>query len=639
MAIKNTTSYVIGLDIEQSDKTKRNIEELKGAFDSVDKSLEDIEKQYQDILKTEGDHKDETKAYNQLLLERYKELEKQNDLLQRTSAESRKADRERLHSLHEIQAQRRLTTEETAELKRLEKSVLDISDEELANQKRLNAEQRRQIQMMIQGARQEIASKGKLAKFMQNELDFLKKRIKSQFDFIKALKTTEGRYAAIQKIASKGAKLVKGAAMGAAGFAGAAVGSALAGAETQANTEREARRMKVGLSNDEKIALIGQLQIATGKDAASVVDAINRTTNAVKTKDPAQLAQMAQAELEFPGASALFQASGKTVEAKDYTILQNRLRAIQSATGANISDLSTIMQTVSNLRDSAFKSGISQQDIISLYSALQGSNAFDDQEHIERAMKAFLAQGGLTPDNFYDRMQQYDWSRHVDGSQQINQAEAFMKTFDFGALKAANVAPAQETIQKTAAEKAAETARRISVKKDELLMKILNKIEPMLNDGTLENIIDMIFKTLENVLPLLDPIMKLTKKILDALSPVIEKVVELINRFVNALSNSSGIKDFFDKLTGGGDDTANATPQKAQGGIALSPTIVGERGAEAIIPLDYARRGRATDIVQNITQTFNLRGNQTTALSLGQAMKSRSFADNFVNSRIYGGIR
>lgn len=639
MAIKNTTSYVIGLDIEQSDKTKKNIADLQGSFEAVDKSLEDIEKQYKDILKTEGDHKDETKAYNKLLLERYKELEKQNDLLQRTSSESRKADRERLHDLHEMQAQRKLTKDETEELKRLEKSILDIKDEELANQKKRNAEQRKQLQAMMQNARQEIVSKGKLAKFMQSELDFLKKRIKSQFDFIKALKTTEGRYAAIQKAAARGVKLAKGAAVGAVGFAGAAVGAALAGAETQANTERQARRMKVGLSNDEKIALIGQLQIATGKDATSIVDAINRTTNAVKTKDPARLAQMAQAELEFPGASALFQASGKTAEARDYTILQNRLRAIQSATGANISDLSTIMQTVSNLRDSAFKSGISQQDIISLYSALQGSNAFDDQEHIERAMRAFLAQGGLTPDNFYDRMQQYDWSRHVYGSQQKNQAEAFMKTFDFGALKAANVAPAQETIQKTAAEKAAETARRISVKKDELLMKILNKIEPMLNNGTLENIIDMIFKTLESVLPLLDPIMSLTKKILDALSPVIEKVVELINRFVNALSNSSGIKDFFNKLTGGGDDTANATTEKAQGGIALSPTIVGERGAEAVIPLDYARRGRATDIVQNITQTFNLRGNQTTALSLGQAMKSRSFTDNFVNSRIYGGIR
>lgn len=634
MAIKNTTSYIIGLDIEQSDKTRQNIKDLESSFSMVDKSLEDIEKQYKDILKTEGDHKEETKAYNQLLVDRYRDLERQSSLLLRTETEAGKIDRDRLHSLHEIQAQRRLTTAETAELKRLEKSVLDISDEELATQKRLNAEQRRQIQMMIQGARQEMTAKSKVAQFLKNEVDFAKKRLKSQFDFIKALKTTEGRYAAIQKIASKGAKLTAGAI----GVAGAVVGGALAGAESQVTTEKEARRLKIsGLSDEEKLALVGRIQIATGKDAAAIVDAVNRTTNAVKTSNPDEILQMAQAELEFPGTAALFQASGKAAKAQDFTVMQNRLRAIQGATGANIGDLSTVMQTVSNLRDSAFKSGISQQDIISLYSALQGSNAFDDQEHIERAMRSFLAQGGLTPDNFYDRMKEYDWSKHVYGSQQKNQAEAFTKTFDFGALKAANVEPAQTTLKKTAAEKAAEMARKISVKKDELVMRILQQIEPLMNDGTLDKIISMIFDVLQTVLPLLKPVMDLTKKILDALAPVIEKVVEIINRIVYAFTNATGIGDFFEKLSGGSGDTANATPQKAQGGIAIGPTIVGERGAEAVIPLDYARRGRAMNIVQNINQSFNMSGNQTTALSLGQALKSRSFTDNFLNNRMYGG--
>ena len=632
MAIKNTTSYIIGLDIEQSDKTRKNIKDLESSFSMVDKSLEDIEKQYKDILKTEGDHKEETKAYNQLLVDRYRDLERQSSLLIRTETEAGKIDRDRLHSLHEIQVQRRLTTAETAELKRLEKSVLDISDEELATQKRLNAEQRRQIQIMIQGARQEMTAKSKVAQFLKNEVDFAKKRLKSQFDFIKALKTTEGRYAAIQKIASKGAKLTAGAI----GVAGAVVGSALAGAESQVTTEKEARRLKIsGLSDEEKLALVGRIQIATGKDAAAIVDAVNRTTNAVKTSNPDEILQMAQAELEFPGTAALFQASGKAAKAQDFTFMQNRLRAIQGATGANISDLSSVMQTVSNMRDSAFKSGVSQQDLVALYAALQGSNAFDDQEHIERAMRGFLAQGGLNSDNFYDRMADFDWAKYVYGSQQKNQADAFRKTFDFGALKAANTAPVNDVVEKTAAEKAAETARRVAIKKDELVARILTKIEPLLNDGTLENVIEMLFKVLETVLPLLDPVMRILNTVLKALDFVLEKIKPAIDAIVDFFSDDNA-NDAQNRAV------ANATELPplggfSQGGIAIGPSIVGERGAEAVIPLDFARFGRAQNIMQTVNQTFNMSGNQTTAMSLGQAVKQRSFTDSYLSLRMYGG--
>ena len=61
---------------------------------------------------------------------------------------------------------------------------------------------------------------------------------------------------------------------------------------------------------------------------------------------------------------------------------------------------------------------------------------------------------------------------------------------------------------------------------------------------------------------------------------------------------------------------------RADGGVASIPTIVGERGAEMVIPFDYARRGRANNLVQTFNQTFNLAQNQTTASSLAATMRT-----------------
>lgn len=641
MAIRTIDNYSIGLEVQQSDKTKQNIENLKAAFGDVSKSLEDISKEYADIIKQEGDHTDEAKAYNKLLGDRLADLEKENQMLQATSTEQGKLARDELHNLKETQKQRRLSKDELKRLKVLEASFVDLTDEEIEERKRANQQLRIQIRTTQQGLRQEMTHRKTLAQLVKADLKGAKDRLKLQLDFIKSLKTTEGRYAALKKaaaIGAKGAKAAGKAAIGAVGVVGGIVGGAVAGAENQVNAEAEARRLKVpGMSSDEKMALIGRLRIATPYDSAAIVDAINRTTNAVKSSNPDDIAQMAQAELEFPGMAALFQASGKDAKSRDFAIMQNRMRALQGATGANIGDLSSVMQTVSNMRDSAFKSGVSQQDLVALYAALQGSNAFDDQEHIERAMRGFLAQGGLNADNFYDRMADFDWAKYVYGSQQKNQADAFRKTFDFGALKAANTAPVNDVVEKTAAEKAAETARKIAVKKDELVMKILDKIEPLLSNGKLEKIIDTLLKAFEVAIPLLTPVLEVLEKVLKAIEPYIDKIGELLNKLLSDGNGGGGnpVGEAVGK-TGKGilDGVKTILGMKAEGGIALGPTLIGERGAEAVIPLDFARFGRAQNV---INQTFNMSGNQTTAMSLGQAVKQRSFTDSYLSLRMYGG--
>jgi hypothetical protein len=642
-------SYQIGLEIEQSDKTRKNIANLRSSFDDVEKSIDDINAAFLESIKGQADMTAEAKEYNKLVSKRLADLENEANKLVRSQTEQGQANRARLRELKAIRDARRLDKDETAELKRLEASVVDLSDEELANRLRINAEQRKALKIGQLQAKQAMASvrqQKTLKDLVKADLKNITDRIKKQWEFVKALKTTEGKYAALKKLgggAVKGAKMAGKAAVGAAGMVGAVVGGAVASADNIAQTEQEARRMRIsGMDDDEKMSLLGELQVKTRADSASIVEAVNRVLNVMKTNDRAEILRAAIAELRFPGSAALMQASGDAASADSFGKWENRMRLVQKATGASQSDLESAMSLISNKGDQWFKAGVSQQDLVSLYTALKGSNAFDSDEEIERAMRSFMA-SGVTAENFYDKMAAYDWSRHVWNSANKNQADNFRRNFDFAALRQANTQAVSSDVQQSAAEKAAETARRVAAKKDELVMRILKKIEPLMDSGTLDKIIDNLFKMLEVALPLLEPVLKVVDKVFKALEPVINKMVQLINRLVYAMENADGIKSFFELLANEQPSDGNATGapqsggQKAVGGIAIAPTIVGERGAEAIIPLDYARAGRAAQVMQNITQTFNMGGSQTTAMSLGQAVKQRSFTDNLLSNRLYGG--
>ena len=64
----------------------------------------------------------------------------------------------------------------------------------------------------------------------------------------------------------------------------------------------------------------------------------------------------------------------------------------------------------------------------------------------------------------------------------------------------------------------------------------------------------------------------------------------------------------------------------ADGGLTAMPSICGETAfPEFVIPTDPARRGRAEQIMQTVSQTFNMSGSETTAMSLAQAVRSRQF--------------
>ena len=646
--MKVLDSYDIQLDVTQSDKTKKNIADLKSNFADTHKSLEAINAEFLESIKGQQDVSKEAKVYNSLISKRIGELEKEADLITYTSTTEGKRDRERLRALKAEGQARNLTRDELKEIERLEKSVLDLDDSQLETMLKVNQAQRIQLKQSQAEMKQRVAAvkaQKTLKELVKEDLKGISERIKKQREFIKSLKTTEGRYLAIKKaagLAGKGAKVAAKFGAGAMGVAAGLVGGSVGSAEGIAQQEAESKRMRAELTPDEKMALIDAIYIKTGADSASIVNAVNRVYTQLKTDDPDRLLRAAIQEVKFPGSSMLLQSQTGVSTDKDFEVLGSRMRAMQSVTGATSEGMQNAANVVSNMRGSAFKKGIAQTDLLALYSALQGTGAYDNEEDLMRAMRSFLRQSDLTRENFYDKMQIFDWSKTVMGAQNKNQAKKGMQSIDFTALREASLTT--DTSQKqTAAESAAETARRVAKMKDELMVEVLKIIEPMLKDGTLKSLIQSAFDLIKGILPVMKPLLEAMKTVFEEVAPIISEIVKKLTEDSTDPKEGDNIVVRLGKGIGRGAKglfnlaTTGSLTQKAQGGIALSPTIVGERGAEAVIPLDYSRRGRATSIMQNISQTFNMNGNQTTGLSLGQAVKQRSFTDNLISSRLYGG--
>ena len=177
-------------------------------------------------------------------------------------------------------------------------------------------------------------------------------------------------------------------------------------------------------------------------------------------------------------------------------------------------------------------------------------------------------------------------------------------------------------------------------------MRVLEAIDAAITDIGVEKIKEMVDSLLHlatelvsRVLPVLIDIVEILKPILKPLINTLFDLVRLLGEAVEWLkTNNVGekTKSTFDVaknfgLVGllsnlfGDDEDEGATLNghaRADGGVASIPTIVGERGAEMVIPFDYARRGRANNLVQAFNQTFNLAQNQTTASSLAATMRT-----------------
>ena len=682
MAGNRVSKYSIELEIKGADDTRRSIDDIEKTLLNISKSAkdgigdglnratqeaEDLAKKIKEIAKNGEQSTGEIEAYGKAANKAISDLEKQSTKLTYSLSEQGKAQRERivelqkeLKTLGQTKEEKQRAKDIEKEIKTLQKDVVEGSDQELQDALKKNRSIRATLKLSQQEAKltQAQAKQNKsMMAYVKGDLNTLKEKLKLQFEFIKALKTTEGRYKAIKTAAAKigqgSAKIAKAGLMGAGGFAAGALalgGAAVSGAASMVDREREADRIKTSMSKDEKQALLGDLYIRTGADYTSIVDAINRVTTVLGTGLKAdELSQAAAAEIRFPGAAAMFRQQNATkATANDFSIYQNRLKAIQGATGATVDQVQSSTEKIANMRQSSF-SNASMTELQALYLGLQNSGAYDTQEELDRAFNSFVRSQKNSKESVFEHASRFDWQSKAYGATNKQQVSTAMQNLDFGSLEKAAKTTDSNIVQ-SEAEKTAQKMREFEEKKTQMMMKIVDVISPIfdsINTQQLTEFFNSIMKFATTIAPAIGELTNLMLKIFNELQPYLTKFVYFVSTGLSKLADS--INYLYEWLKNSGvinnkqadrfKDMGISGIARSNGGLVSMPSIAGEAGSEMVVPLDFSRSSRGRELTQNLTQYFNMSGNETTALSLAQAVKTRDFSramasNAFINGRL-----
>ena len=656
-------SYEISLEIEGADRVNSQVDRIDRAlqdvsknakslnFEAANQTLANLERQMNEIAESGGNATKQMEAFDRASGKAYADLERSAVRLNYSISEQGKAQRERIK---ELEAERN-ALDKTAEgkvrareidkeIKDLRRQVVDVSDDELNMMIKQNVQARARIKLMqqtLKSQKTEQKQQKTLKQLIAEDLKPLKEKIAAQKEFIKSLSTTEGRYLALKR-AAKGALAVGGKALKGAGMvAGAAmaIGSmAVASADKQVTQETEARRMKGGGSLEEKQNLLLDLYGKTGADYSTIVDAINRVYGLLGNVSEKELVEAATAEIKMPGAAAILrQQNTEGVKAQDFTAYLNRMRSIQGFTGASNEQITNASSYISNLRQRSF-SNASEAELQTLYLALQNSGAYDNEEELQRAFGRFVRIQRDSGEDVFALAQKWqnngEWLKTSYGATNKTQAANTLKNLDFRSLGALNNITDYTHPEETAAESTAREMREMETLKDKFLIDVLKAIRPLLEGDGLKNLVEsglkLIQKLSEFLIPILEKLMPYVNKIIDWFVNLFGLVGDIARdmakqneqqtqRQVTAAKEGS-VAGMMVYSGGGG------MKMMADGGLTAMPSICGETAfPEFVIPTDPARRGRAEQIMQTVSQTFNMGGSETTAMSLAQAVRSRQF--------------
>ena len=659
------TRYEIQLEIEGGDRVSAQIEKIDRAlldvsknakslnFEAANQTLADLERQMNELAESGEDATEQMKAFDRASNKAYTELERVAVRLNHSISESGRLQRERIKELEQEKAALDKTVEGKArsreidkELKDLRRQVVDVSDDELSAMIKQNVQARARIKLLQQTTKQQKTEQKQqktLLQLIKEDLKPLQEKLKLQKEFIQSLKTTEGRMNALKK-AAKGAMSVGGAALKGAGVVAGGLmavgGMAVASANKFVDREREADRLKISGSRKDKVEIIGDLYAKTGADDTSIVDAINRVYTVLGNISREEIIEAATAEIRMPGAAALFrQQNTNPVSAKDFTAYFNRLRGIQGATGATREQITSSSDYIANLRQSSFTNA-SETDLQSLYLALQNSGAYDNDEELQRAFTSFVRKQKDSGVNVFTLAKQWqdngNWTRTAEGNTNRTQAANAIKNLDFVRIGELSKVANYDAPEETASEKTARQMRQLETLKDKLLIQVLQTIQETFNENELKAFIsgalDLIKLMVEFFVPIIKKIM-----------PYVEKLVRAILEKIGALAEyTEAIKEQNKKQTERQVEAAqnkstaatiayrsglDRTMRFANGGITSLPSICGEAGfPEAVIPLDPSRSGRAAQIMQQVSQTFNMGSNESNVMSMASALRSASWA-------------
>lgn len=393
-----------------------------------------------------------------------------------------------------------------------------------------------------------------------------------------------GKESTLRKAATKAAQVGAKGLKIAGGVAGALVGGAIASAGSIADKEKALGSLKSGIDP----SLVDEVYIKTGADFPSIVAALNNLSDT--TRNSGRLVQGAVLELQNPGIGKMLLA-GTHRSSKDISILTNAITQIKKQTGSQ--DISSAIEAASRSR-LVTSGSVSQLDYIHAYAALSQHGLDDD--HINRIIRDTAKQEG----NFIENLGKMDLSRYVRGQDRTR-----LGNINLG-LSKLNLDQAPE---KSSAQTVTEKLRQFELKKDELVMQFL---EPA-----------------AEIMEALEPVINIAVDIIKELAPVVKWLAGLAADFYNTF-----VKPIIDAFVRWWDDDEDVNPKNAsgggpaQGGIITSPSIVGETGQpELVLPLDYSRAGRTSQIINNFTttQSFNLASNQSTPLALASAVGQNKF--------------
>lgn len=631
------TNYEIALSIENGDKVKSTInamdKSLRGLsssakaldFDAAEKSAKDLANQIHAMATSGEDATEQMEAFGRASTKVYKDLDQAAVKLNYSLSEQGKQQRERIRELEAEKASldktvegKRRAREIDAELRALRKDVVVATDAELKAMLKANTTARARLKIAQQEAKNyklQNKEQKELSKQIKSDLKPLQDKVKAMKDFAASLKTVEGRYAAI-RTAAKGALAVgKGLAKAGGVVFGGAMALASSGAQAasqQVDRAREATRIRASMSQADKESLLSEVYIDTGADATTIVDAINRVVSILGPRaSRGDISRAVEAEIRYPGAAAMFmQDTENPINSRDFAIYQNRMKAIQGVTGATQEQVLASTQKIANLNQGAF-SKASMTELQAVYLGLQGSGAFDSQEELDRAFDAFVRSQSRGDKSVFDAFYAFDWKKYADSNTNAYQIENAMRSMQWGALDAA--AHSKSTDQQyTSAEETASRMRKMEETKNKLLIKIMEAVEPVIDK--------------------IDP--QKIAKIFEKLTDILAFIAERLGKAVEA----DGFFERVDRLAGVEDESwfsaASAKRRReavanffgfANGGVASVPSVFGEAGPEMAIPLDPARAGRAQQLVGYVNNTFNMGGNETTAMSLANALNSREF--------------
>ena len=618
--------YSIDLDLKTSQASKQALKEMQDAFNNSNESVDELNKTYKELVDNTEDVLELNKQYNKVLEKSLSEKDKMIDKL--------KAEQVAVAASKDL----------TEDQKKAKLALLDASIKSIEVEKKILKSKTKEIQLET-----------KMKDLVKADLKALKDKVKEQFKFITALKTTEGRYNAIKKAASGvakvGLKVGKGAAIGAGGLFMGAMGMVVGAAESLAEKDRALQSLKGNVDPD----VVDKVQISTNADYSTIVAAINRISD-LNPKSTEQLIAGAIEEVWNPGMGRMLLLQSR-IDSQSIEKMVAANAQIRKQTGAQ--DLTEAYSATERIR-AVSNGNIGQIQAAQAYAALTQGGLSD--ESAIKIINDIAKKGG----NFIENLNNTDLSKYVKGQEKNLARNLQLGLSEIDTSK-------QPT--KTKAQELAEKMREIDAKKNEMIAKFIKEMPT-------STILDLVKSLMDLAKTLLPNMVK-------TVTPLIEKIAKGLSIIVDALTKSDDFTDFFNnvkeayaaeamrekaeearkKASERADQELKAMNDRAkqavrdmeqsivgsrvfemlskfagaevirekaylhaggaqaQGGLVTAPAICGEAGPELVIPLDNSRAGRASQIINNYntTQSFNMQSNQSTPLAFSQAIGQNRF--------------